>query len=148
MAQESIKEILTKYKTVAVVGLSRDPSKASYEVAEYLKGQGYRIIPVNPFIDEILGEKSYKSLLEMPAEVQKTVEIVDIFRPAEDVAPIVKQAVQLKKLHDVLNVIWMQLGIVNAGAAEAARKAGLTVVMNRCMMQEHRRMIEKERETE
>ena len=77
----------------------------------------------------------------MPAEIQKTIETVDIFRPSADVPPIVEQAVQLKKLHGVPYVVWMQLGIVNEEAAETARKAGLTVVMNRCMMQEHRRLF-------
>jgi len=139
--REDLKEILTKYKTVAIVGLSRDPSKDSYRVAEYLKKHGFHIVPINPFADKVLGEKSYKSLLEMPAEVQKTLEIVDIFRPSAEVLPIVEQAVQLKKLHDALYVVWMQLGIINKQAAEKARKAGLTVVMDKCMMQQHRRLF-------
>jgi predicted CoA-binding protein len=135
-------EILTKYKTVAVVGLSRDPDKDSYRVSAYLKKHGFRIIPVNPFADEILGEKSYKSLLDIPAEIQKTIEIVDIFRPAKDVPPIVEQAVKLKEAHGKPSVVWMQLGIVNEQAAETAKKAGLTVVMDRCMMIEHRRLFQ------
>jgi hypothetical protein len=136
-----IKEILTKYKTVAIVGLSRDPSKDSYRVAEYLKKHGFRIVPINPSSDEILGEKSYKSLLGMPTEVQKTLEIIDVFRPSEEVLPIVNQAVQLKKLHGLPYVVWMQLGIINEYAAEKARNVGLTVVMDKCMMQEHRRFL-------
>lgn len=144
LSQECAREILKKYKTVAIVGLSRDPSKTSYEVAEYLKEQGYNIIPINPFTDKILGKKSYGSLLEMPAKVQKAVEIVDIFRPAEDVISIVEQAVELRKLHGVLRVVWMQLGIMNETAAEMARKAGMVVIMNRCMMKEHKQMIAKE----
>lgn len=135
-----IKEILTKYKTVAIVGLSREPAKESYEVGVYLKNHGFHIIPVNPFADEILGEKSYKSLLDMPTETQKEIEVVDIFRRPEDVPAVVEDAVKLKKLHGKLQAIWMQLGIVNEAAAETARKAGLTVVMDRCMMQEHRRL--------
>jgi predicted CoA-binding protein len=98
-------------------------------------------VPVNPTVDEILGEKSYKSLLDIPSEIQKTLEIIDIFRRSEDVPPIVEQAVQLKKLFDVPYVVWMQLGIINEQAAELARKAGLTVVMDKCMMQEHRRLF-------
>jgi predicted CoA-binding protein len=136
-----VKEILTRYKTVAVVGLSRDPSKDSYVVAGYLKNHGFRIIPVNPTADEILGEKCYKSLLDIPPEVQKTLEIVDIFRPSTDVLPIVEQAVQLKKLYGVPYVVWMQLGIINEQAAETAKKAGSKVVVDKCMMQQHRRLF-------
>jgi hypothetical protein len=142
LSKDSIKEILTKYKTIAVVGLSRDPSKDSHRVAEYLQSQGFRIIPVNPTTDEILGERSYKSLLEIPTEIQKTVEIVDIFRPTADVPPIVEQAVELKERYDKPYVIWMQLGIINEEAAATARAAGLTVVMNKCMMQEHKKLFE------
>jgi hypothetical protein len=140
LSDEKIKEILMRYKAVAVVGLSRDSSKDSYRVAEYLKNHGFQIIPVNPFMNEVLGEKSYKSLLDMPAETQKTIEIVDVFRPSADVPPIVEQVIQLKRLYGVPFVVWMQLGIINEQAAEMARKAGLIVLMNRCMMQEHRRI--------
>jgi predicted CoA-binding protein len=136
-----VKEILTRYKTVAVVGLSKDPLKASYQVAEYLKKHGFRIVPVNPTADEILGEKSYKSLLDIPLEIQKTLEIVDIFRPSVDVPPIVEQAVQLKRLYGMPCFVWMQLGIINEQAAELARKADLAVVMDKCMMQEHKRLF-------
>ena len=141
MSQNEIKEILTKYKTVAVVGLSREPGKDSHRVSAYLKNHGFHIIPVNPFADEILGEKSYKSLLDIPPEIQKTIEIVDIFRPSEDVPPIVEQAVKLRAANGKPYVVWMQLGIVNEQAAEAAEKAGLTVVMNKCMMVEHNRLF-------
>ena len=136
-----MKEILTKYKTVAVIGMSKDPSKDSHRVAAYLKGHGFHIIPVNPAADEVLGEKSYKSLSEIPAELQKTIEIVDIFRPAADMPPIVAEAVRLKERFDKPYVIWMQLGIINEQAAETARAAGLTVVMNRCMMREHMKLL-------
>ena len=94
-------------------------------VSAYLKQHGYKIIPVNPFADEVLGEKSYKSLLDIPPEIQKTIEIVDIFRPAKDVSPIVEQAIQLKQMFGKPFVIWMQIGIVNEQAAERARNAGL-----------------------
>lgn len=141
MSEEIVKEVLAKYRTVAVVGLSRDPSKPSYYVPEYLKEHGFRVIPVNPFVDEILGEKSYKSLLDIPVEAQKTVEIVQIFRPSGDVRSIVEQTVQLKRKHAVLFVVWMQLGIVSEQAAEIARSAGLLVVMDRCMMMEHERLF-------
>jgi predicted CoA-binding protein len=141
MSRDEIKEILTRYTTVAIVGLSRDRSKDSYRVAEYLKNHGFHIVPINPYSNEILGEKSYKSLVDMPTEVQKILEVVDIFRPSEDVLPIVNQVVQLKKLYDVPYVVWMQLGIINEQAAEKARSAGLIVVMDKCMMQEHRRLF-------
>jgi predicted CoA-binding protein len=135
------REILTKYGTVAIVGLSRDPLKDSHRVAEYLKDHGFGIIPVNPTAGEILGEKSHKTLLDMPVEVQRTVEIVDVFRPSDEVLPIVEQAVLMKRSHGVPYVVWMQLGIINEQAAEVARKADLIVVMDKCMMQEHRRLF-------
>ena len=141
MDRDDLREILTRYKTVAVVGLSRDPSKDSYRVAEYLKRHGFHIVPINPFADEVLGEKSYKSLLDMPAEVQKTLEIVDIFRSSAEVLPIVEQVIQLKKLFGVPYVVWMQLGIINGQAAETAKNAGLTVVMDKCMMQQRSRLF-------
>jgi len=138
--QNNLEQILTTYKTVAIVGLSRNPSKESYRVAEYLKKHSFHIVPVNPFADEVLAERSHKSLLDIPAEVQKTIEVVDVFRPAGDVPLIVEQAIQLKKLHGVPYVVWMQLGIINEQAAKKARKAGLTVVMDKCMMREHQRL--------
>lgn len=106
-----------------------------------MKKHGFHIVPINPYVDEILGVKSYKSLLEIPVEVQKTVEIVDIFRPPEDVLPIVEQVIRLKKLYGRPCVVWMQLGIINKSAAENAEKAGLMVIMNKCMMREHRRLF-------
>jgi predicted CoA-binding protein len=136
LSQEEIRSVLKSCRTVAVVGLSRNPDKDSYRVAHYLQSVGYRIIPVNPFSDEILGEKCYKSLRDIP----ETIEVVDIFRPAEDVPPIVEEAIELKNKLGTPKVIWMQLGIVNEEAARQARKAGFTVVMNRCMMVEHRRL--------
>ena len=136
MSQDEIKSVLESYRTVAVVGLSRNSAKASYQVANYLKSVGYHIIPVNPFADEILGETSYKSLLDVP----ETIDVVDIFRPSEDVPAIVEEAITIKNRHGTPKVIWMQLGIVNEEAAKRAREAGFTVVMDRCMMSEHRRL--------
>jgi predicted CoA-binding protein len=138
--QNEIREILTKYKTVAVVGLSREPDKDSHRVSAYLKKHGFRIIPVNPFADEVLGEKSYKSLLDIPPEIQKTIEVVDIFRPAKDVPSIVEQAIKIKEMFGKPHVVWLQLGIVNEQAAEAAEKAGLIVIMDKCIMVEHKRL--------
>ena len=142
MNQTEIKEILTKYQTIAVVGLSRRSEKDSYRVATYLKAHGFRVVPVNPFADEILGEKSYKSLLDIPAEIQKQIEVVNIFRRPEDVSLIVEQAVKLKSENGTPNVVWMQLGIVNAKAAETARNAGFTVIMDKCIMVEHRDLFQ------
>jgi predicted CoA-binding protein len=140
LSQNEIREILTKYKTVAVVGLSRELGKDSHRVSAYLKQHGFHIIPVNPFADEVLGEKSYKSLLDIPPEIQKTIDIVDVFRPSKDVPPIVEQAVKLKAMYGKPNVVWMQLGIINEEAAKTAKKAGLKVVMDKCMMVEHRHL--------
>lgn len=141
MSHTNLKEILTTSKTIAVVGLSKDPKKASHEVAQYLKKQGFCVVPVNPFADEILGEKSYGTLLDVPAEIQETINVVDVFRPSEDVPTIVEQAIRLKELHGALKVIWMQLGIVNEQAAERARNVGLIMVMDKCMMREHKRLF-------
>ncbi len=139
---EMAKNVLEKYKTVAVVGISRDPSKASYRVAEYLKSKGYEVIPINPFADQILGKKCFKTLLDVPKNIQKKIEVVDIFRLSQDVPPIVEQAIQLKKKHGRPHVIWMQLGIVNTEAARRGVEACFTVVMDKCMMMEHKRVSE------
>ena len=123
------------------MGLSRNPSKASYEVTEYLQSKGYRIVPINPMADEILGEKSYDSLLELPEELKSSVESVDLFRPSEAVLPFVEDVIKLREEYGAPDVIWMQLGIVNEVAAEKARNAGMTVIMDRCMKVEHRRLL-------
>jgi len=141
LSNDAIGQILTKYKTVAVVGLSRDSSKPSYFVPAYLKAHGFRIIPVNPFANEVLGEKCYRSLIDMPAEVQKTIEVIEIFRPSSETLPVVEQAVQLKRLYGAPFVVWMQMGVADELAARLAREAGMVVVMDRCMMQEHTRLF-------
>ena len=129
------------YDVIAVVGLSKDPEKMSYKVSDYLQQHGFLIIPVNPFVDEVLGEKCYKSLLDIPVEIQKTIDIVNIFRKAEDVPPIVKQTIELKTKFGRPFVVWMQQDIVNEQAAEAAKYAGLAVVMDKCLMIEHQRLV-------
>ena len=125
-------DILRRSRTVAVVGLSPKEDRASHRVAAYLKEQGYTIIPVNPVAETILGEKSYPNLDAIPAG---TVDTVDIFRRAEDVPPIVQQAIELGA-----GAVWMQEGIVSEDAALLAREAGLDVVMDHCMLKEHRAM--------
>ncbi|MFQ5710514.1 MAG: CoA-binding protein [Candidatus Geothermarchaeales archaeon] len=137
--------VLESYGTIAVVGLSRSPGKDSHRVASYLKERGYVIVPINPVAEEILGERCFKSLLDVPEDLQKEVEVVDVFRPSEDVPPIVEQAIQLRRKHGKPHVIWMQVGIVNERAAELAREAGLTVIMDKCMMIEHQRLTASKR---
>ena len=133
MGEEEIKDILSAYKTVAVVGISPKEDRPSYRVASYLKSKGYRIIPVRPEGDMIIGEKVYHSLQEIPKEIE--VDIVDIFRKSEDVPPIVEEAIQRRA-----KVVWMQEGIVNAEAAAKAERAGLKVIMDRCIKKEHQRL--------
>lgn len=130
MSDEEIKEILS-LKRVAVVGMSKDPNKAAHQVPKYLLEHGYEIIPVNPTADQILGKKCYKSL----EEVEEEIDIVDIFRPSDQVMPVVEQAIKKKP-----KVIWMQLGIKNEEAAEKAEKHGIKVVQDKCMMEEHLRL--------
>lgn len=123
-----VEEILTKYRRVAVVGLSPKTDRPSYGVASYLREHGYEIVPVNPTTDQIMGLKSYPDLRSIPGPV----EVVDIFRRSEDVGPIVDDAIAVGA-----KAVWMQDGVVNEAAAEKARKAGLKVVMDQCMMREH-----------
>jgi len=125
--------ILRSAKTVAVVGLSDRPERPSYDVASYLLGKGYRIIPVNPNLKEWKGIRAYGSLLEIPKDAR--VDVVDIFRKSEDVPPVVDDAIAIGA-----KVVWMQLGIVNEAAAQKARGAGLEVVMDRCMKIERMKM--------
>ncbi len=141
MSENQIKDILEKTKTIAIVGLSKDPEKMSNIVSAYIQQHGYRIIPVNPFVDEVLGEKSFKSLLDIPVETQRAIDMVDIFRKAEDAEPIVEQAIQLKTAVGKPSVVWMQLGIINEQAAKAATQSGLVVIMDRCLMIEHQRLV-------
>src|SRR5712664_4478272 len=129
---DPILEILRKYKSIAVVGLSSNPMRPSYGVTEYMQSAGYRIIPVNPNETEVLGEKSYARLEDVPEEI----EIVNIFRRAEEVPPVVESAIRIGA-----RVVWMQLGIENEAAAEKARAAGLVVVEDACILVEHRRRV-------
>jgi uncharacterized protein len=138
ITEETIKEILSKSRVIAVVGLSMDETKPSYQVAAYMKKHGYRIVPINPFVDQVFGEKSYNSLLDLPNDLKYAIDVVDIFRRPADVMPIVEQAIQLRSTYGKPSVVWMQLGIVNEEAAELARKAGLTIIMDRCLIIEHR----------
>lgn len=138
---DRLREILTKYKVVAIVGLSSTLGKASHRVGAYLKNHGFQVIPVNPNATQVFGEKSYSSLLEIPPKIRETIEIVDVFRKSSDVLPIVEQAVELKALVGRPFVVWMQKEIVNEEAARLAEAAGLVVVMDKCMMVEHQRLV-------
>jgi predicted CoA-binding protein len=124
-------KILKNSKTVAIVGLSANPERPSNEVGKYLKENGYQIIPVNPMEKTILGEISYPDLASIPGKV----DVVDIFRKPEDVPPIVKESIMIGA-----KAIWMQEGIKNEAAAAEAEKAGLKVVMDKCMRKEHLKM--------
>ena len=128
-SSDPIADLLRNAKTIAVVGLSANPLRPSHGVAAYMQAQGYRIIPVNPRIPESLGEKAYGSLLEIPEKI----DIVDIFRRPEFVEEIVDQAIQLK-----IPAVWMQEEVIHEAAARKARAAGLFVVMDRCILLEHR----------
>jgi len=129
---DSIAELLKSAKTIAVVGLSGNPLRTSYGVSEYMQSQGYRIIPVNPMIRESLGEKAYASL----SEVAEKIDIVNVFRRSEFVPELVEEVIRLR-----LPAIWMQEGVVHEAAAEKARQAGILVVMDRCILKEHRRWL-------
>jgi uncharacterized protein len=126
---DSIADLLQHAKTIAVVGLSDSPLRPSHGVAAYMQSHGYRIIPVNPNVSEALGERSYPSLLDIPEKI----DIVNIFRRPEFVEEIVDQAIQLK-----VPAIWMQEDVIHEKAAEKARKAGIFVVMDMCILKEHR----------
>lgn len=130
MAQpDPIAELLRRARTIAVVGLSWNPLRPSHGVTAYMQSQGYRIIPVNPHIEECLGEKAYSSILEVPEKI----DIVNIFRRPKFVEEIVDEAIQLR-----VPAIWMQEDVVHEKAAEKARHAGIFVVMDRCILKEHR----------
>jgi predicted CoA-binding protein len=127
---DAILELLNKYKTIAVVGLSSNPMRPSFGVTEYMQEAGYRIIPVNPNETEVLGEHSYARLEDVPEKI----DIVNVFRRAEEVPPVVESAIRIGA-----RVVWMQSGIENEAAAEKARAAGLVVIEDACILVEHRR---------
>ena len=131
----AIDEILRNCRTIAVVGLSSNPARASYRVASYMQAQGYRVIPVNPNETIVLGEPAFPSLASVPC----TIDLVDIFRKSEDVLPIVDEAIARGA-----KAIWMQEGVVNEAATARAEEAGLPVVMNRCWRKEHAARLQRD----
>ena len=126
---DPIADLLKRAKTIAVVGLSCNPLRPSHGVSAYMQSHGYRIIPVNPRIEQCLGETAYASLLDVPEKI----DIVNVFRRSEFVEEVVDQAIQLK-----VSTVWMQEDVIHEKAAEKARKAGIFVVMDRCILKEHR----------
>jgi predicted CoA-binding protein len=136
MDNETLRQAIIGARTIAVVGLSDNPARPSYGVARYLQQQGYRIIPVNPNIQQVLGEQAYPDLISVP----DAIDLVDIFRRSDKVAPSVDEAITKG-----VSTIWMQLGVVDEQAAQRARDAGITVIMNRCLAVEHRRLVGQQR---
>jgi predicted CoA-binding protein len=134
MKEEELKQILKTSKTVAVVGISPKEDRPSYRVAAYLQSKGYRIIPVRPDGDTILGEKVYPRLMEIPKEIE--IDVVDIFRKSEEVPPIVEETIRRGA-----RVVWMQEGVIHQAAGEQAVRAGLKVVMDRCMKKDYQRLF-------
>jgi len=128
-----LRSLLSNARTIAIVGLSSKPNRDSYEIGEYLQGKGYRIVPVNPKETEILGERAYASLDDVPAEI--AIDVVDVFRRAEDTPPIAEAAVRRGA-----KVLWLQDGIVNEDARRIAEAAGLTVIMGVCIRRTRRRL--------
>ena len=129
-SDEQLREILS-LKKVAVVGMSKNPSKAAHYVPKYLSDNGYDITPVNPTADEILGKKCFSSI----SEIDEDVDIIDVFRPSDQVLPVIQEAIKKKP-----KVIWLQEGIHNSEAEDLAKKAGIKIIFNRCMLAEHQRL--------
>ncbi len=129
---QQLRRILQDTRVIAVVGLSNNQTRPSYGVARYLQSHGYQIVPINPDLSEVLGERAYPDLLAVPFAV----DLVDVFRRSEAVGPHVDEAIQKG-----VKTVWMQLGVRNQEAAERARAAGIAVVMDRCILVEHRRLI-------
>ena len=138
--EEHVDTILREIKTIAVVGLSRDPNKVSYSVAEYMRRSGYNIVPINPMTKEIMGSKCYSSISALPDHLKDSIDLVNIFRKSADVNQIVMEAIELRMMCSRPDVIWMQLGIFNQEAADHALNAGMKVVMDRCIRTEHKRL--------
>jgi predicted CoA-binding protein len=130
--QKEIERIIKDYKTIAVVGLSSDPLRPSNGVARYMKQKGYRVVPVNPNEQEVIGEKTYAKLSDVPFEI----ELVDIFRRSDEAGKVVDEAIEIGA-----KAVWLQEGVIDKAAAARAEKAGLIVVMDRCWLKEHYRMV-------
>jgi predicted CoA-binding protein len=133
-------DVLTKYRVIAVVGASKNEEKDAFTVPQYMKKHGYTIIPVNPTTDSVMGERCYRSLAEIPTDLAKSVDIVNVFRPSEELPGVAQQAAEMKKKTGRPLVFWAQLGLENEEAKKILRGAGIEYVMNSCMRVEHRLM--------
>lgn len=127
------KEVLKRYRTIAVVGASKNPEKDAYSVPAYLKDNGYTIVPINPTASEIFGLKAYPSLLELPSEVASKIEVVEVFRPSEELPNFAKQASEMKRKYGRPFVFWAQLGLDNQEARRILSESGIDYVMDACM---------------
>lgn len=129
----NIQEIFDTYKTIAVVGMSTNPSKPAHSVPAYLHGQGYNIIPVNPMAEEIIGLKVYKELMDIP----ESIDIVNVFRPSKDALDVVEKAVERKRSKGDVKLIWLQEGIINDEAKTLADENGIEFIQDKCMYKEY-----------
>ena len=126
-------DVLRKYKTIAVVGASKNPAKDAYTVPQFMKDHGYKVIPVNPTADEIVGEKAYPSLMDLPTELASKVEIVDVFRPSEELPQVAQQVVDFHRKYGRPFVFWAQLGLENEEAKQILAKNKIPYIMNACL---------------
>ncbi len=131
-------EVLKRYRTIAVVGASKNPEKDAYTVPQYLKEHGYTIIPVNPTANEILGEEAYPSLRDLPSELARQVEVVEVFRPSEELPQVAQQVVEMQKKNGRPFVFWAQLGLENDQAKQLLTENNIAYVMNACMRVVHK----------
>jgi len=130
-------EVLRKHRVIAIIGASKNPEKDAHTVPLYLKSHGYRIVPINPTADEILGEEAYPALLDLPSETAKQIEVVDVFRPSEELPQIAKQVVEMKRLYGRSLVFWAQLGLESEEAKRILAENNIPYVMNACMRATH-----------
>jgi len=135
-SENEIKEILKKSKTIAVVGLSPKPKRHSHSVSKAMQGFGYSIIPVRPAVDEVLGEKAYADLESIPEALLSKIDIVDVFRAADKISPIIDACIKLK-----VPLIWLQEGVVNETEALRAQQAGIKVIMDRCVYRDYVKLL-------
>jgi len=136
-------EVLEKYRTIAVVGASRNLEKAANSVPRYLKGEGYRIVPVNPTAPEVLGERAYPSLADIPDEVGRTVDVVEVFRPSGELAKVASQAVEMRRRLGRPFVFWAQQGLESEEAKRILERGGIQYVMDACMRTVHQLYVKK-----
>ena len=139
-SEDEIKEILKASKTIAVVGLSPKPKRPSHSVSKAMQGFGYSIIPVRPAVDEVLGEKAYADLEAIPGALLSKIDMVDVFRAPDKISPIIDACIKLK-----VPLIWLQDGVVNEAEAKRAQKAGIKVIMDRCVYRDYIQLFVKER---